>query len=404
MLQYMYELSDQEVLQNWQCNSAFQAFTGEQNYRCKLPCDRTTLIAFKKRIGDKGATFLLSGSIKLHCPKGITTESVGAIVSIDSTAQPKYTAYPTDIKLALDVIKQVQTIAKDTFIMFEKDYTEQINSLKKEAFYTKGKKRNEVRAAVLEELRAIASQLLNELKDKLSQNLFYTHSVLAKEHEIKFAIFERAITQLPADNHKIYSIYEPQNQCLIKGKQGVKAEFGSKVSVIVSPKLGIILSIQSLDGNPYDGHTVSDSLLNLSKITGGYQPEIMVADKGYRKVIVGDKIKFYWPTNSDKILPEDQKIIKRQFMKDRISIEAYISHMKTDHKLNRNYLRGVTGDKINAIMAAVGFNLMKYANSATRKMKQSNLCLLRNKRQNLKRSKISPLSMSRHTLFGELLN
>jgi IS5 family transposase len=33
--------------------------------------------------------------------------------------------------------------------------------------------------------------------------------------------------------------------------------------------------------------------------------------------------------------------------------------MKQDHRLDRNYLKGVSGDKINAIMAGVGFNLRK---------------------------------------------
>ena len=36
-----------------------------------------------------------------------------------------------------------------------------------------------------------------------------------------------------------------------------------------------------------------------------------------------------------------------------------IGHMKQDHRMDRNYLKGTDGDKMNAILAACGFNLRK---------------------------------------------
>ena len=46
-------------------------------------------------------------------------------------------------------------------------------------------------------------------------------------------------------------------------------------------------------------------------------------------------------------------------LKRRAAIEPVIGHMKQDHRTDRNYLKGVAGDKINAIMVGVGFNLHK---------------------------------------------
>ena len=40
-------------------------------------------------------------------------------------------------------------------------------------------------------------------------------------------------------------------------------------------------------------------------------------------------------------------------------IEPTIGHMKSDHRLERNFLKGKEGDRINALMAAVGYNLAK---------------------------------------------
>ena len=48
--------------------------------------------------------------------------------------------------------------------------------------------------------------------------------------------------------------------------------------------------------------------------------------------------------------------IKRELWR-RSAIEPVIGHCKTDGHLGRNFLKGRTGDQINAVMSAVGYNL-----------------------------------------------
>ena len=48
-----------------------------------------------------------------------------------------------------------------------------------------------------------------------------------------------------------------------------------------------------------------------------------------------------------------------RWFKRRSAIEPVIGHMKQDHRMDRNYLKGTEGDKMNAILAACGFNLRK---------------------------------------------
>jgi transposase, IS5 family len=43
-------------------------------------------------------------------------------------------------------------------------------------------------------------------------------------------------------------------------------------------------------------------------------------------------------------------------MKRRAAIEPVIGHAKAEHRLDRNYLKGRDGDRINAVLAAAGFN------------------------------------------------
>lgn len=46
-------------------------------------------------------------------------------------------------------------------------------------------------------------------------------------------------------------------------------------------------------------------------------------------------------------------------MKRRAAIEPGIGHLKQEHRMDRNRLKGVPGDRINAILIAAGLNFRK---------------------------------------------
>ena len=56
-----------------------------------------------------------------------------------------------------------------------------------------------------------------------------------------------------------------------------------------------------------------------------------------------------------------------KWWKRRSAIEPVIGHLKSDHYMARNMLGGVTGDRINAVLSAVGFNLVKLMKGLKRK-------------------------------------
>jgi IS5 family transposase len=56
---------------------------------------------------------------------------------------------------------------------------------------------------------------------------------------------------------------------------------------------------------------------------------------------------------------EYQKRKKRKHFRKRAAIEPVIGHLKQDNRAVRNYLKGQTGDAINFMMAATGFNFRK---------------------------------------------
>ena len=43
-------------------------------------------------------------------------------------------------------------------------------------------------------------------------------------------------------------------------------------------------------------------------------------------------------------------------MRRRAAVEPVIGHLKEDHRMRRNHLKGREGDRINAVLAAAGYN------------------------------------------------
>jgi transposase, IS5 family len=46
----------------------------------------------------------------------------------------------------------------------------------------------------------------------------------------------------------------------------------------------------------------------------------------------------------------------RREMRRRAAVEPVIGHLKAEHRMGRNYLKGPEGDRINAVLAAAGYN------------------------------------------------
>jgi len=68
------------------------------------------------------------------------------------------------------------------------------------------------------------------------------------------------------DKGKIYSVHEPQVECISKGKAHKRYEFGCKVNVAATSKGGWFVGAKAIHGNPYDGHTLSKTLEQVARI------------------------------------------------------------------------------------------------------------------------------------------
>lgn len=85
-------------------------------------------------------------------------------------------------------------------------------------------------------------------------------------------------------------------------------------------------------------------------------------DRGYRgvKEVLGTAI--VTPDKPDKQRTPYQKQKLRNGFKRRAAIEPKIGHLKQDHRLSRNFYKGIKGDNINVMLAAAGMNFKRMIN------------------------------------------
>ena len=198
----------------------------------------------------------------------------------------------------------------------------------------------------LKKLRTYLGRVFRDISRKIAGN---------GELEARFArllgLVERLLAQKPKDQNKLYSLHAPEVVCISKGKARTPYEFGCKVGIATTNREGLVLAAKSFEGNPYDGHTLAATVGQAVDI-GGVDPERIYVDKGYR----GHD---YAGAGSVMIAGSKRGLtatMKRE-LKRRSAIEATIGHMKTEGRLDRNFLLGHAGDAINALLVAAAHNL-----------------------------------------------
>ncbi|RKY99362.1 MAG: IS5/IS1182 family transposase, partial [Ignavibacteriae bacterium] len=174
----------------------------------------------------------------------------------------------------------------------------------------------------------------------------------------KIKIFNKILNQKRGKKEKIYSIHEPKVYCVSKGKEHKKYEFGSKVSIVLTKQSGIIVGAYSLEKNDYDGHTLPRALEQCEELRGKL-PKVAIVDRGYKGRKKIGETEILLPGAPRKNSSEYEKRKARARFRRRAAIEPIIGHLKTDYRMERNFLKGITGDSINLMLAAAAFNFKK---------------------------------------------
>lgn len=353
ILKYADNLSDEEVCARFVENPYYQYFCGEEFFLHELPFERSSMTRWRQRMGEEKLQALLQESLCVAVKVGAAKPSDFTKAIVDTTVGEKNVAFPTDAKLCHRARERLVKQATDQGIKLRQSY----KRVGKDALimhqrYAHAKHYKRARKK-LKTLKTYLGRTIRDIRRKIAGDEALEAGFLRP-----LWLAERVMTQKPRDPipKKVYSLHAPEVECIGKGKSHKPYEFGVKISIATTLnrcKGGqFAIHAKALPGRPYDGHTLETVIPEIERITGATLSRILT-DAGYKGHNAPDSHKFRVFTAGQKrrVTPA----IKRQ-MKRRSAVEPVIGHLKSGHRMNRNYLAHEQGDAINPTLAAVGYN------------------------------------------------
>jgi IS5 family transposase len=347
-LKHLYQLSDEDVVGQWVENPYWQYLCGSKYFEHELPIHATSMTRWRKKIEAAGAEQMLAETIAAGLDvKVIRPQSLQRVV-VDTTVQDRAVAYPTDAKLYDDMRRKLVRMAKREGLPLRQSY-ERVGPQRLHAVGRSARGRHKVGIRKhTKKLRTYLGRVLRDIERKLPQEK------RSESWQQALALARRIFRQQRGEPDRIYSVHAPETQCIAKGKLRKPYEFGHKVGLVTTAKGQFVVGAVAFSQRPFDGHTLAASVQQVERMMGQVIRGEIYVDRGYRghdypgpaRVLIA------------KIKRRQEPDLRRWYRK-RNGIEAAISHMKNDGWLGRNYLQGMNGSRINALLSACGQNLRK---------------------------------------------
>ena len=186
----------------------------------------------------------------------------------------------------------------------------------------------------------------------------------------------RVLAQERHSKDKVYSYHKSFTSCIAKGKAHKPYEFGSKVGLIMHPKNLLILAIDVFAGNLHDTRTMEPLLQQHKRLVPDSKLEFVAYDRALKSPMNIDGVTVSGPTKRRK--KDSDYFVKKQRtrFRRRAAIEPVIGHLKTDFRMAQNYLWSESGTRMNAMLAAMAWNMIKWMEFASKQGSKSFLCLV----------------------------
>ena len=349
LIKYLDNLSDDAVVIKFTENPYYQHFCGNIYFEHDLPCDSSSLTRWRGRINFKGFEKLLKETIDLAKREKLVKASEFRRIYLDTTVQEKNISFPTDSRLYFKGIRLLNAQAQRLGIKPKQSFKFTSKRLMIKYGNYKFAKQMKRAKSCLRKLKTAFGRLIRDFQRKIVER-----KISDKRMNYLLGLCIRIFNQKRSDKNKIYSYHAPEVKCIAKGKAHKRYEFGNKVSIASTAKSGWIVGVKSFSENIYDGKTVADSIMQVHSIQESF-PEEALTDRGYRGYtgyFMGTQI---YHQGQRRGISKSMK----SWLRKRSRIEPLISHLKSDHRLGRNFLLGTDGDKINSILAGIAFNLRK---------------------------------------------
>ena len=357
ILKHTYDLSDEVLCERWLENPYYQFFCGEEFFQHRLVFDRSSLTRWRQRMGEAKLQTLLQESLSVATKtEAIKPTDLNRVI-VDTTVQPKNVMFPTDARLLNRAREIVARLAQNHGVKLRQSYARVGKyALIQHQRYAHAKQFKRANRA-LRKLRTYLGRVIRDVVRKLDGNVDLLGEIALGR---MLTLARRVLDQKQRQRGpKIYSLHAPEVECIGKGKAHRPYEFGVKVSIattLAHARGGqFVTHVKAMPGNPYDGHTLAAVIPEMEALVGNTIERIL-ADKGYRGHNAPPNYKFRVFTSGQKrrMTPKIKRELRR-----RSAVEPVIGHLKSEHRMGRNYLWHRQGDAANAVLAAAGYNFRR---------------------------------------------
>jgi transposase, IS5 family len=388
ILKHRFDLSDDDVVAGLRENIYWRWFCGIYgqlgNRAHEKVLNASTLSRFRTRLGVRGVKLVES------CIRSQIIEE-GYISSksqfVDTTAMEKNVAYPTDTNLLDRGRKRLVKAMKRLKALGLKVRARSFSRRAKRAVLAAnklGKDRQERIEKSNLELMECAAEVISNANTAIEQPLPAGLSALEKREVARLKdsmaqdakLLKRVIEQTRQRHagvhikNKVLSLHEPQVVTIAKGKRGKPNEYGSKVRLSMDRNL-FVVEHEAYAQNVGDSTTLQESVDRWEKATGSL-PEELATDRGFHTPDLPENIEtIAIPPTGSKKHPEAKTAKFRRLQRKRAAQEPVISHLKTDHRMNRSRYKGLAGDRINVSLAVIAWNTKRWLKLETQRKSRS---------------------------------
>jgi IS5 family transposase len=345
-LKHAFNESDESVVERWLENPYWQYFCGFEYFQHEFPLDPSLLVKWRQRVGPKRLEVLLKETLDTARREKLLTKNHLARVNMDTTVQEKNIAFPTDARLYHKMRVRLVREAKRRGIKLRQTYKRLgKQALIKQSQYARARQGRRARK-MTKKLKTYLGCVVRDIARKSDPTDETLRELLARAN--------RLLEQERDSKGKLYSVHEPDVECISKGKAHKKYEFGCKVGFVTTSKNNWIVGVNAFHGNPYDGHTLRRSLETMHRMTG-VTPKHAHCDKGFRGHNYEGSTEIHIAGRGKK----NRTRWERMWSRRRSAVEPTIGHAKADNRMERNFLKGKDGDQMNPILAACGYHIRK---------------------------------------------
>ena len=214
-LKHLYDVSDERVVAGFVENPYWQYFCGEEFFVHEMPCDPTSLVKWRQRIGPGGMEKLLAETIAAAPREQALKPAEIRRVNVDTTVQEKAIAFPTDARLYHKARCVLVREARRAGIELRQSYKRVgKRALQKQGRYAHAQQLKRARKET-RKLRTYLGRVLRDIQRKAATS----------DHELDQQLSEylaraaRIYGQQRSDKHKLYSMQAPEVECISKGKE-----------------------------------------------------------------------------------------------------------------------------------------------------------------------------------------